>query len=191
MGGSTVLVAVVSRTVNQKLVCLARRNRQKSSVGRALTTPFILVLLTSSRYFLPSLLSFLTAWRWSVVEDFLSTVKTLINSMIVRRKLKNFHWLMSPGFVGPGRNYWPESWLKFLWWVGDISIFIRIEKAIYPPKEASTLLRMHIQCFFSNVAKISIPVGSHISPRHNSYEDISPQFVKITENNYASTAVLT
>ena len=85
-------------------------------------------------------------------------------------------WLISQGLLGLGNSSWPESYLRFLLWVGDIYIFQRRDEAKRFYEEFSLLLRTRIPCLLSHVTNIFIPIRSHKTPRLNSPGDISPPF---------------
>ena len=112
-----------------------------------------------------------------MVENSLSPVTSLINYVLARFKLRNFSSAdITGGFGGPGRISLTASYLKFLRWVEDISILRRRGEEKRFPKESSSLLQMHIPCFFSRVEKISLPIGLHGPPRRTFLGGISPPF---------------
>ena len=101
MADSIVPVTVVPCTVSQYPVFLAQSNMRQSKSSRLLTIPSNLDLLMSSQDFLTSLLSSLTAWRWSPVENYLSSFTSLINYEISRCELRNYSSSDVTGFWRP------------------------------------------------------------------------------------------
>ena len=85
----------------------------QSRVGSPLTIPSTLASLIPFQDFLPSLLSYLTAWRWSAVESSLTPVTALINSMLVRYKLRNLSSADVTGFCRSRLDFLTGIVIKF------------------------------------------------------------------------------
>ena len=91
--------------------------------------PLSLALLVSSRIF--GCYAFLTLapegdWRWKIL--FLLWQLQPAQCLHIAN-LGIYRWIMSPGFAGLGQISWLESYLRFLQWVGEITIFQRKDKA--------------------------------------------------------------
>ena len=145
--------------VIQEPIFLAQRNRRWLKAWKILTIISSLASLMSSLGFMTSFLSSLITWSWSAVEiSFLPSPPWSFPFLHVTN-LDIFHQLMSPVFVGPGQISWPETYSRFLRWIGDILIFWRRGKAKSFPEEAAPLLQTRIPCFLSHVSKIPTPIG--------------------------------
>ena len=174
MAGSTVPVTVVPGTIIQEPICLARRNIRRSRGGRSLKISSRLEFLTSSQGGFPSILSYLDAWRWWLVENSLSPVTTLINSILSHCKLWYFSSADVTVFCRPMPDFFAGIQLKVSM-MGEIYFYFlnnRQDKSF--PKEASPLLLIHVLCFLSRVAKSSTPTGLHRPPQRNFPGYISP-----------------
>ena len=112
-----------------------------------------------------------------MVLNSLSPIISLVSSILARTKLRNFHWLPSTGYLVPGRINWLVLYLKFLQWMGYISILRRIDETKRFPEEATLLLRKHISCILSCIETRSTPIGLHVPTQRNSPEDIYPPFL--------------
>ena len=105
MADSTVLVTVVPHMFRHESVCLAHTNRKHSKAYRFLKNPSSLVSLESYQVFLPSLISYLTAWRCLSVENSLYPSTYLINSVITYCKLSKFTLDEVTGFCSPRPDF--------------------------------------------------------------------------------------
>ena len=174
MDNSTLLVTLAPCKVRQKTIYLTRRNTKGLRVGRSLTTTSSLELLTSYRYFLPSIFYSITTWRWSEVQNYLSSITALINSVLIHYKLSNYYWLTSPGFVGPGRISCPASYLKFLQKLGDIQLSEEEKRQKVFPKKIIHSYKSIWHVFHHALQKyplqlyctyqVSIAIGLHLPP---------------------------